>query len=141
MRATFLSPTDWTPSALHARPTGTQDNLKTKTGDVSALPALDGRQSNADHVRMARKALIPPAIPHIESIEGLARFWDTHDPNDYEAELEEVGEPVFNAEAQPVMRIRLLPEQAQALKRRAQAAGVPQADLVREWIAEKLSTQ
>ena len=79
-------------------------------------------------------------IPRLDSIEELARFWDTHDPNDYEAEIEEVEEPVFDAEAQPVMRIRLLPEQAQALKRRAQAAGVPQADLVREWIAEKLST-
>ncbi|MBM4036381.1 MAG: hypothetical protein FJ291_31990 [Planctomycetes bacterium] len=77
-------------------------------------------------------------IPRFDSIEQLAHFWDTHDLTDYEAELEEVEEPVFDADAEPVVRIRLRREQAQALARRARAAGVPQADLVRAWIAEKL---
>ena len=80
-------------------------------------------------------------IPRLDSIEELARFWDTHDLTDFEAELEEVEEPVFEAEAETVMRVRLLPRQAKALRRRAKAAGVAEADLVREWIAEKLSTQ
>jgi hypothetical protein len=80
-------------------------------------------------------------IPHFDSIEALARFWDTHDLTEYEDGIEEVKEPVFDAEAQTVMRIRLLPKQAKALKRRAKAAGVAQADLVREWITEKLRAQ
>jgi hypothetical protein len=37
-------------------------------------------------------------IPHSDSIEELARFWDQHDVTDYEEELEEVGEPVFERE-------------------------------------------
>ncbi len=78
-------------------------------------------------------------IPRFDSIGELARFWDTHDLTDFEAELEEVGEPVFDTKAQTVVRIRLKPRQAQALKRRAEAAGVPQAELVEGWIAEKLS--
>ena len=35
-------------------------------------------------------------IPHTDSIEELARFWDHHDLTDFEAELEEVpAETVF----------------------------------------------
>ncbi len=80
-------------------------------------------------------------IRRLDSIEQLAHFWHTHDLTDYEAELEEVEERVFDADAEAVVRIRLRREQAQALARRARAAGIPQADLVREWIAEKLGAQ
>ena len=79
-------------------------------------------------------------IPRFNGIEELARFWDTHDLTDFEEELEEVDEPVFDAEDQSVVSIRLEPNQAEALRRRAEATGVAQADLVREWIAEKLGT-
>ena len=34
-------------------------------------------------------------IPQTDSIQELAHFWDTHDLTDFEAELEEVSEPVF----------------------------------------------
>jgi putative addiction module component (TIGR02574 family) len=36
-----------------------------------------------------------PKIPATDSIEELARFWDTRDATDYEDEFEEVMEPVF----------------------------------------------
>jgi hypothetical protein len=36
-----------------------------------------------------------PKIPSAESVEGLAKFWDTHDVTDFEDDLEEVTEPVF----------------------------------------------
>lgn len=35
-------------------------------------------------------------FPHIDSIEELAKFWDTHDITKFEAELEEVEKPVFD---------------------------------------------
>jgi len=35
-------------------------------------------------------------IPKIHSIEELAEFWDEHDITDFEDELEEVKEPVFD---------------------------------------------
>jgi hypothetical protein len=34
-------------------------------------------------------------IPETDSIQGLAKFWDTHDLADFEDQLEEVVEPVF----------------------------------------------
>ena len=34
-------------------------------------------------------------IPQTDSIEELAHFCDTHDSTDFEDELEEVSEPVF----------------------------------------------
>ena len=34
-------------------------------------------------------------IPETDLIEGLAYFWDTHDLTDFEEELEEVTESVF----------------------------------------------
>jgi len=77
-------------------------------------------------------------MPRFDSIEELARFWDTHDLTDYADELEEVAEPVFGRRAETAMTIRLQPKQAEALRRRARASGVPQAQLVRDWIAEKL---
>jgi hypothetical protein len=80
-------------------------------------------------------------IPRIDSIEELAHFWDTHDLTDFEDELEEMEEPVFDAGAQTLMRVRLRRDQAKALARRAKAAGVARADLVREWIAEKLAAR
>ena len=79
-------------------------------------------------------------IPQIDSIEELAEFWDTHDVTEFEEELEEVEESIFDQGPQAVMRIRLLPDQAEALKRIAESRGVDQADLVREWVSEKLRT-
>ena len=34
-------------------------------------------------------------IPQTDSIQELAHFWDMHDLTDFEGELEEVSEPVF----------------------------------------------
>ena len=79
-------------------------------------------------------------IPKIDSIEELAKFWDTHDITDFEDELEEVKEPVFDLGGEAVVRIRLGSEQAEALKRLAQSKGVDEADLVEEWVSEKLRT-
>lgn len=34
-------------------------------------------------------------LPQTDSIQELARFWDTHDLTEFEDKLEEVTEPVF----------------------------------------------
>ncbi len=77
-------------------------------------------------------------IPQIDSIEELARFWDSHDLTDFEEDLEEVKEGVFDRSEQPVVRIRLHQEQAQALRRIAESRGMDEAELVKEWVSEKL---
>jgi tRNA(Phe) wybutosine-synthesizing methylase Tyw3 len=77
-------------------------------------------------------------IPEIDSIAELARFWDVHDLTEFEDDLEEVVEPVFDHVEQMVLHIRLQPEQAAALHRIAESRGVKDADLLEEWVSEKL---
>lgn len=75
-------------------------------------------------------------IPQTDSIQELARFWDTHDPTDFEEQLEEVSETVF--ERKTAVRIQLEPEQIEAVNEIARSKGVGSADLIREWILEKI---
>jgi predicted DNA binding CopG/RHH family protein len=75
-------------------------------------------------------------IPQTDSIQELARFWDTHDLTDFEDQLEEVSEPVFEREA--VVKIQLEPDEIEALNESAKARGVGSADLIREWVLEKI---
>lgn len=77
-------------------------------------------------------------IPEIDSIEELAEFWDTHDITDFEEELEEAEEPVFERGTEAVMRIRLPAERAEALRRLAKSRGMDEAGLIEEWVNEKL---
>ena len=68
----------------------------------------------------------------------MARFWDTHDLTEFEDELEEVKEMVFECEARRLLRLRLEPEEAEALHRLAQSRGMDDTALVKEWVAERL---
>jgi predicted DNA binding CopG/RHH family protein len=78
-----------------------------------------------------------PAIPQTDSIQELARFWDTHEITDFEDQLEVVEEPVFQREA--IVNIRLEPQEAEVIKSLAESRGMRQADLIREWVLEKLA--
>jgi predicted DNA binding CopG/RHH family protein len=75
-------------------------------------------------------------IPQTDSIQELAHFWDTHDLTDFTDELEEVTEPVF--EREKAIQVRLEPEEAQALQQIAQSTGMDAADLIRQWVIEKI---
>jgi len=79
-------------------------------------------------------------IPQSDSIEKLARFWDTHDLTEFENQLEDVGEGVFEREASGVIAVRLHPQEAEAVKRVAKARGVHQATLIRQWVRDKLQS-
>lgn len=75
-------------------------------------------------------------IPQTDSIQELAQFWDTHDLTEFEDDLEEVTEPIFDRDT--VVKIHLPSKQADALKELADAKGVDSADLIREWVLEKV---
>ena len=79
-----------------------------------------------------------PKIPQTDSIQELARFWDTHDLTDFADELEEVTEPIFERDAEGAVQIRLHPKEVEAVKRIAKSRGMGHAALIREWILEKL---
>ncbi|NOT53866.1 MAG: hypothetical protein HOP18_04595 [Deltaproteobacteria bacterium] len=79
-------------------------------------------------------------LPQIDSIEELAQFWDTHDLTEFAEELEEVNEPVFERKSETMIPLHLHPQELEAVKRAAQARGVAEAVLLREWVLEKLHT-
>lgn len=70
-----------------------------------------------------------------DSIQELAHFWDTHDLTEFEAELEEAAESVFEQDV--LVRIHLTPAEAAAVKRIAESQGVGFAELIQGWVAEK----
>jgi predicted DNA binding CopG/RHH family protein len=77
-------------------------------------------------------------IPQSDSIDKLARFWDTHDLTELEDQLEDVRAPVFERETSGVIAIRLHPQEAEAVKEAAKARGIRQATLIRRWVRDKL---
>ena len=79
-----------------------------------------------------------PKIPQTDSIEELARFWSCHDVTEFEDQLEEVAEPVFERET--VVKIPLPLKEAEAIKELAQSKGLPTVDLVRQWILDRVHT-
>lgn len=84
------------------------------------------------------KPMRTPKIPQTDSIHELAQFWDTHDLTDFEDQLEEVTEPVFERTPKTAITIHLAPNEVEAVNRVATSKGVTQADLLREWVLEKL---
>ena len=80
----------------------------------------------------------PQKLPQTDSIRELAQFWDTHDLTDFEEQLEEVTEPVFERPAGTELTIHFRPQEAETIKRIAESKGVVQEALLREWVLEKL---
>ncbi len=77
-------------------------------------------------------------LPETDSIEELARFWDTHDLTDFEDQLEEIAEPVFRY-GQKGVTVPLAPEEIEAAERVARSEGSDLAGLLHGWIVEKLN--
>lgn len=75
-------------------------------------------------------------IPQTDSIQELAEFWDTHDLTDFEAELVEVTEPVFERGNSVV--VHLESREAVAITEIAKGKGVTPDSLIHEWVREKL---
>ena len=75
-------------------------------------------------------------LPQTDSIQELARFWDTHDLTDFADQLEEVAEPVFDRAAN--FTVRLESEEAEALQRIAASKGIDPAELLHEWVRERI---
>lgn len=77
-------------------------------------------------------------IPQTDSIQELAAFWDTHDVTDFEGELEEVTEVVFEPRAKDSFKIHLGESEVAAVERLARSRGVGTAELIEQWVREKV---
>jgi hypothetical protein len=82
------------------------------------------------------EAMSKRKIPQTDSIQELAQFWDTHDLADYDDELEEVVETVFERER--VVKVELPSHEAEMLESLARSRGLDTAKLIREWVLEKM---
>ena len=77
-------------------------------------------------------------LPATDSIEELAKFWETHDLADFEQHLEEADEAVFVRPTGTSLTIDLQPIEAQRLMRIARSRRVKEATIVRQWIIDRL---
>ena len=77
-------------------------------------------------------------IPQLDSVEELARFWDTHVLTEFEDHLEEVSKLVFARKRNAFVKIPLHPREAEAVQQLARARGMAQVALLQEWVREKL---
>lgn len=77
-------------------------------------------------------------IPDTDSIKELAEFWDIHDVTDFENELEEVQESVFEHHTKTNLTIQLNVQEAEKLKKLAHDKDMTDSSLMREWVLEKL---
>ena len=84
------------------------------------------------------KMMSETRIPQTDSIEELARFWDTHDLTDFKDELEEVSESVFERQEGTAVTIRLRPEEAEVVQNIAKSKDIEQTTLIRQWVLEKI---
>lgn len=75
-------------------------------------------------------------IPRTDSIQALAAFWQNHEVTDFEDELEEVPGPVFDRAH--VVGVPLTGDERQAIRHAAAARGVDEAELIHEWVRERL---
>jgi hypothetical protein len=74
-------------------------------------------------------------LPQTDSIQELAKFWDRHDLTDFEDELEEVRDPVFDRAT--VVKLHLSSNKTKAVEEIAGTRGLDPADLIHEGVAEK----
>lgn len=77
-----------------------------------------------------------PKIPTTDSIQELATFWQRHDVTDFEDDLEEVHQPVFQRAY--VVGVPLSGDEHQAVRDAAASRGLDEAALIREWVKERL---
>ena len=75
-------------------------------------------------------------IPLTDSIQELATFWQHHDVTDFGDQLEEVPGPVFQRAY--VVGVSLTGDEHDALRKAATLRGLDEAELIHEWVREKL---
>ena len=61
-----------------------------------------------------------------------------HDLTDFDDELEEVHESIFERQPEETVTIRLPAEEVEAVKRLAKAKGMGHTALIQAWVLEKL---
>ena len=84
----------------------------------------------------ANKQILDPMPGETATIEEIIAFWDTHSTADYEDEMEDVHFELDIREE--IYVVRLVPELASMIGRKAKSRGVTTETLVNLWLVEKV---
>jgi predicted DNA binding CopG/RHH family protein len=80
-------------------------------------------------------------IPAFQNLEEAARFWDTHDFEDYADDTESVEFQVRFTPAQRGLRIKIGPDLYEEIKALAARQGQPMDQMVAAWLQEMVARQ
>lgn len=87
---------------------------------------------------MEETPLKSPRPPQTDSIQELARFWDSHDLTGFEDELEEVSGTFFEREAR--ITIHLPKSEADTVRELAKSRGIGEEELIHQWVTERIAS-
>jgi hypothetical protein len=73
-----------------------------------------------------------------KSDEELEKFWDEHEPEDFEGWQEEEGNLNFKRPPKKLIQLRLDPADVRVIDRESKRTGIDRAQLVRSWVKEKI---
>ena len=80
-------------------------------------------------------------IPEFKTIEEMARFWDSHDITDFEDQLTEVKEPIFQKMKSRIISFKLDSEQYEKLKKIADQKKLNTVSLVNQWVTKQIEDE
>ncbi|MCG8450559.1 MAG: BrnA antitoxin family protein [Pirellulales bacterium] len=79
-------------------------------------------------------------LPKTDSIKELSSFWEKHDLTDFDDQLEEVTESIFEKSKKngTILQVPLTLEQSNALEALAQSYGIDSTSLIQQWVQENI---
>ena len=80
-------------------------------------------------------------IPEFKTIKEMARFWDSHDITDFEDQLTEVKEPIFQKMKSRIISFKLDSEQYEKLKKIAAQKKLNTVSLVNQWVTKQIEDE
>jgi hypothetical protein len=80
-------------------------------------------------------------IPEFKTIEEMARFWDSHDITDFEDQLTEVKEPLFEKMKSRIISFKLDSKQYDKLKKIADQKKLNTISLVNQWVTKQIEDE
>ena len=80
-------------------------------------------------------------IPEFKTIEEMATFWDSHDITDFEDQLIEVKEPIFEKMESRIISLMLGSDQYDKLKKIADQKKLNTISLVNEWVTKQIEQE
>ncbi|MCL4545463.1 MAG: BrnA antitoxin family protein [Chloroflexi bacterium] len=83
----------------------------------------------------------PSQLPKFKDEQALATFWDTHSPEDFPEEFEEVQATFSRPLIKRGLTIKLSEDTINQLREIAQEQGIGPTTLARMWILEHLREQ